>query len=66
MRNMILQLANLNEEDRFVDLGVEGRIILGRNILKQCVGCGLDFRGSEEGSVLGYREHGNESSRSIS
>jgi len=66
MRNTILQLENLNEGDHFVDLGVEGRIILGRIILKQGVGCGLDFGGSEQGPVLGYREHGNESSRSIS
>ena len=65
MRNTILQLENLNEGDHFVDLGVEGRIILGRIILKQGVGCGLDFRGSEDGSVLGYLQHGNESSRSI-
>jgi len=66
MRNTILQLENLNEGVQFVDLGVEWRIILGRIILKQGVGCRLGFRGSEERSVLGYLEHGNDSPRSIS
>jgi hypothetical protein len=48
MRNTILQTENVNEGGKFVDLGVEGRILLDRIILKQGVGCRLDFRGSEE------------------
>jgi len=38
MRNTILQPENLNERGHFVDLRVEGRLILGRIILKQGVG----------------------------
>ena len=35
---MILQLGNLNEGNHFVDLDLDGRIILERIILKQGVG----------------------------